>query len=796
MPLIPGSRLGPYEIHSPIGAGGMGEVYRAKHLKLERDAAIKVLPEELARDPERLRRFQKEARAASALNHPNIVTIYDVGEHEGNPFIAMELVEGKTLREVLEDGPVPAKKMLHIARQTAEGLSKAHAAGIVHRDLKPENLMLSNDGFVKILDFGLAKLLTQPSDADSRIETRIQTGTREGVIVGTVHYMSPEQAGGRTVDYRSDQFSLGSILYEMATGKLAFQRDSVAQTMTAIIEDEPELITTLSPELPAHFGVIVKRCLAKDPDQRYESTRDLAREVELESGEGSPSPSGTVGARGTRRRWLAVLAGLAAMTALVAGMFMGDLGDRFTVDDTERMIVVLPFENLGPSEDEYFADGMTEEITSRLGAVSGLGVISRRSALRYAGTDKSPEEIGEELGVGYILGGRVRWAASGDGPSRVRITPELIRVADDTQVWSENYDRVIDDIFEVQSDIAGQVIERLGVTLLESEERPLTARPTENLEAYTLYLKGRHFWNKRSQENMRTALDYFEQAVELDPSYSLAHVGIADTWISRGWYSVLAPKEAFPRAKQAAKLALQFDDTMAEAHTSLAHIHLEFDHDWEAAEREYLRAIELDPRYPTAHHWYGGYLSAMGRHEEALEQAHRARELDPLAPIISTWVGLRHYFARRHEVAIEEYRSALELSPDFAPGHWHLGWAFEQTGRYDEAIAEAQKAMDSSGGNPLYIASLGHAHAIAGNDEAARRILERLDQESATRYVSAYHVAVIHGALGDTDEAFRWMDIAFEERSPWIGYMKVDPRLDPLRPDRRFDALLQQARLD
>ncbi len=788
-----GTRLGSYEIVASIGAGGMGEVYRAKDLKLGRDVAIKVLPKEFASDPERLRRFEQEARAASALNHPNIITIHDIGEQDGTHYIAMELVEGKTLRQVLEDGPVPTTKMLDFASQVGQGLAKAHAAGIVHRDLKPDNLMVTNDGFVKILDFGLVKLSSQPSNPDSQMATMSKMRTQEGVILGTVQYMSPEQAVGRTVDFRSDQFSFGSILYEIATGKRAFERESFAQTLTAIIENDPEPATALNPNLPKHLGVILKRCLAKDPSERYESTHELASEVGLVSAE-------DVGSRTKGLRWTVagiLLAGL----AVVVGLNVDGLRERLRSMPSKtapapQMIVVLPFENLGPSEDEYFAAGMTDEITSRLGAVSGLGIISRKSALRYAGTEKSIGEIGEELGVGYILVGSVRWASGGDGPTRVRITPELIRASDGTQLWSEPYDRVIEDIFEVQSDIAGQVIQRLGVTLLDIEHAPLTSRPTENLEAYTLYLKGRHFWNKRTEKDIQTALDYFQQAVDLDPGYALAHVGIADVWIFRGWYSVLAPKETFPKAKAAALKALQFDETSAEAHTSLAHIHFEFDHDWEAARKEYQRAIELNPRYPTAHHWYGGFLSAMGQHKEGLSQAEKARELDPLSLIINTWIGLRHYFAGRYEVAIEEYKKALELGSAFAPGHWHLGWAYEQAGRYPEAIAEAQRAIELSNGSPLYIASLGHAFAKAGHEEQARTVLEQLEQESATRHVSAYHVAVIHAALGDTDEAFDRLEGAFEERSPWIGYMKVDPRVDPLRSDPRFDDILLKARLD
>jgi TolB-like protein/Tfp pilus assembly protein PilF len=463
-----------------------------------------------------------------------------------------------------------------------------------------------------------------------------------------------------------------------------------------------------------------------------------------------------------RRWWPAIVA--CALIAVGAGAFFFPRGEPtpgrpgetlqagLEITGTPR-IAILPFENLGPPQDEYFAAGVTDEINSRLRRVSGLEVISRKAALRYAATDKSSREIGEELNVGYLLYGTVRWAPAASGPTRVRITPELIRVTDETQLWADTYERVIDDIFEVQSNIAGQVIAQLDVTLLEGELDRLSARQTENTDAYTLYLKGNYFWNLRTAANIETALNYFQQAVELDPGYALAYSGIAHVWIFRGWYSVLAPTETFPKAKAAVTQALAFDERLAEAHTSRAHIYLEFDHDWEAAEREYKRAIELNPSYSIAHQWYGGYLSAMDRHDEALRQAEIARELDPLSLIINTWVGLRHYFARRYEVAIQQYEQALELGPRFAPAHWHLGWAFEQEGRYAEAISAAERAMAISD-NPLYVASLGHAHAKAGNAEAAKAILDRLKKTSATRHVSAYHTAVIHAALGDMDEGF------------------------------------------
>jgi serine/threonine-protein kinase len=808
-----GRTIGHYEVLDELGAGGMGVVYRARDTRLGREVAVKLLPEEMAGDRRALERFEREARAASALNHPNIVTLHSIEEADGLHFLTMELVEGQSLNHLIPQSGLSLERFFDIATPLGDALVAAHDRGITHRDLKPANIMVTAEGRVKVLDFGLAKL-TESASASDISDLPTELVTEEGLAVGTVPYMSPEQIEGKAIDHRTDVFSLGVVLYEMATGKRPFRGDSSPALMSSILRDTPSPVTDVRPELPRHLGRVIQRCLEKDPSRRYQSALDVRNELdslEKESASGDEAAGSSLPAAGgtvaTRRPWwrgsaaaLALLAVLAAVwfwqARLRTAPVTADPAPRSGTESESRRIVVLPFENLGSPDDDYFATGMSEEIMSRLGAVRGLGVVSRKSAARYAATDKTTREIGEELGVGYILGGSVRWARSGEGSSRVRITPHLTRVADDTQLWAESYDEVIDDIFEVQSSIAGKVIEQLGITLSEGERLSLTARPTENLDAYTLYLKGRHFWYKRTRENVQKGLEYFQQAVELDPGYARAHVGIADTWIFRGWYSVLAPKDTFPQAKEAALRALELDDTLAEAHTSLAHIHLEFDHDWEAAEREYKRAIELDSRYPLAHHWYGGYLSAMGRHEEALEQAEKARELDPLNLIVNTWVGLRHHFAGRYEVAIGEYQKVLELGPDFPPLHWHLGWALEQVGRYEEAISAAQRAIEVSDGNPLFLASLGHAHAIAGNEKKAREILDQLDQVSATRHVSAYHTAVIHGAMGDLEEGFQWLGRAFEERSPWIGYLRVDPRVDGFRSDPRFGALLEKAGLD
>jgi TolB-like protein/predicted Zn-dependent protease len=439
---------------------------------------------------------------------------------------------------------------------------------------------------------------------------------------------------------------------------------------------------------------------------------------------------------------------------------------------------------------------MTDEITTRLGSVRDISVVPRREAQRHARSDLTMREIGRRLGVDYLLVGSVRWAPGDTGSSSVRVTLALVRAADERQLWSTTYDRVIDDIFEVQSDIAAQVVGRLGVTPAADERDRLQSRPTANHEAYVLYLKGRYHWNKRTEEDIQKALDYYQQSVDVDPGYSRAWIGIADAWIFRGWYGLLAPRDVFPKARAATLKALEFDSTLAEAHASMGHIHLEFDHDWDAAEQEYRRAIQLDPRYPTGHHWYGGFLSAMGRHKEALRQAETARDLDPLSSIIQTWLGLRYYFARKYDAAIAEYVKAVDLDRDFAPAHWHLAWAYEAAGQHDEAVAEAERAVALDGNSLVYQASLGRAYARAGKAKEARATLARLAQASRKRYVSAYYIALVHVALGDLEMGLDWLERAYDEQSAWIGYMKVDPRLDPVRAQPRFQRLLGRLRLD
>jgi serine/threonine-protein kinase len=761
----------------------MATVYEAIDLKHDRRVAVKVLRPELA-GAVGTERFLREIQIAALLAHPHILPLHDSGEADGFVYYVMPFVDGESLHDRLaREHRLPVAEALRIVGEVADGLAYAHSRGVVHRDIKPENILFLG-GHAVISDFGIATALDRATDP------RL---TDTGFVLGTPLYMSPEQAlGDGTIDGRTDIYALACVLFEMLTGTVPFPASTSHGLLTQKLTEPLPRVVHLRPDVPPPLDAAIQQALAKEPGDRYASPLEFASAVT------TAGAAAAAGARPSRRRLTLVGAGAAVLVLVfVASIVMREWRSRAGRPPApDASIAVLPFENLGPPADQFFADGMTDEIASRLAAVSGLDLIPRRVTQRYARSDRTLREIGQALGIDYLLVGSVRWADASSGSRAARITLELVRARDERQLWSQTYDRVVDNIFDVQSDIAGNVIDTLGVALTERERSRVRARPTDNHEAYTLYLKGRYFWNKRTESDIQTALDYFQQAVDLDPGYSLAWVGIADGWIFRGFYSRRAPRDAFPVAKSAALRALSFDSTLAEAHASLAHVHFEFDHDWPAAEREYRRAIELSPRYATAHHWYGGFLSAMGRHEEALRQAEAARALDPLSLIIQTWVGLRHYFGRRPALAIAELEKALDLDRDFAPASWHLAWAYEQMGRLDDAVAAAQRAWTGDSANLVYLASLGAARARAGDDRQARAILGRLDAMARTQHVSAYHLAVLHLALRDTVAALDALERALEEQSPWVGYLAVDPRLDPLRSQPRFQTFLTRARLE
>jgi serine/threonine-protein kinase len=790
---VPPSLAERYPVRRELGRGGMAVVYLARDVKHARDVAVKIIRPELAATLGR-DRFLREIAIAAQLHHPHIVPLYDSGEADGLLYYVMPYEPGHSLRDRLaRDGPLSVGDAITVLCDVCDALSYAHERGIVHRDVKPDNVLLTGR-HAMVTDFGVAKAMTESARAAG-------TPTTRGIVLGTPAYMAPEQISADPhVDQRADIYAVGVVAFELLTGKPPFDGE-VQDVLSAHLTETPPPVAALRPDVPASLSECIAKCLAKQRADRWPSAEALRSCLE---GRDAPVASGGAVAvgRASRRRPAVralVAAGIVALV-LATGWAVRNARSASpartaslapapaTAAARPPAIAVLPFENLGPADQEYFAAGMTDEIASRLSAVRGLGVVASRATRRYAGTQRSLRDVGRELGIDYALVGSVRW--DGAASRRVRITLELLRAGDERQLWSTTYDRVIDDVFDVQSDIAGQVVDRLGVTLAQGERQRLSARPAANREAYTYYLKGRYYWNKRTERDVQLALDYFQQATDVDPTYSLAWVGIADTWIARGWYSRLAPRETFPQAKHAVMRALQFDSTSAEAHATLAHIHLEYDYDWAAAEREYRRAIDLNPAYAVAHHWYGGFLSARGRHAEALQQALTARTLDPLSPIIGTWVGLRYYFAGRDEQAIAEIHKALEIDRNFAPGHWHLGMAYEETGQYAEGVAEAERALALDPGSLLYLASVGHAYARAHRVREARATLARLADASRTRHVSAYHVAAIHVALGDTTAALDWLDRALEEREPWIGYLEVDPRVAPLRSQPRYERLV------
>ncbi len=745
MALIAGTRLGSYEVVSPLGAGGMGEVYRARHLKLGRDAAIKVLPSDLASDAERRRRFEREARAASALNHPNIVTVHDIDEHDGNLYIAMELVQGRTLRELLAEAPFSLARLLALARQIAEGLAKAHLAEIVHRDLKPENLMVTEDGLVKILDFGLAKVAAKSTESGSDVTT-VEQATRAGVVLGTVPYMSPEQAAGRRVDFRSDQFSFGSILYEMATGRQAFKKDTMPQTLAAIIESEPEALGRLNPTLPASLVAIGERCLAKDPEKRFSSTRDLAAALAAVPETPAASP--------IRRRvlWTAVgvVAGSLAWALLPNASRLWHSLVPGPAGPAIQAIAVLPLQNLsGDPEQEYFSDGLTETLITNLAKVGDLSVIARSSVMPYKGTDKPLGEIARELGVDAVVEGSALLAGG-----RVRITAQLVDAATESHLWAETYERNVADVLRVQSEVARAIAAEIDIELTPTQEARLASVREVNPEVYEAYVRGMFHMSKRTPEGWKKGLEYLHQAVEIDPAEPLAYAGLAEGYVTLG-HGGGERLDIFPRARAAAEQALKLDPDRAEAVGVLAYVALYHEWDWAKAERLFERALELNPSLAMTHYHYAWYLPLVDRLDEAIEEHKRARDLDPLRPGNTAWLGALYSYAGRYDDAIVEARKALELNPDFFPSYRVLSMAYSGKGMHDEAVAAAERMAELF--PQLGNGYLGAAYARAGRREDALRMAALPDLGK----IGLYSRTRLYAALGDEVGAFRVLEQAY-----------------------------------
>ncbi|MBC8645705.1 MAG: protein kinase [Thermoanaerobaculia bacterium] len=781
MALSAGTRLGPYEILSPLGAGGMGEVYRARDTRLHREVAIKIPPEETARDPAALARFEREARAIAALSHPHILQIYDIGREGETVFAVTELLDGGTLRQRLS-GTLPWRQAAEIAVSLAEGLAAAHSRGIVHRDLKPENIFLTLDGRVKILDFGLAR---QERGEPTPSDPTIVTSTESGTVLGTVGYMSPEQVRGAKADARSDIFSLGCVIYEMVTGRRAFSGESAADKLVGILREEPKDPADLAPDAPEALARIVRRCLFKDAERRFQSARDVSFSLRDVLAPGGAEQT----QRRSRTRPILLVTAAGALAVLGALLLLTRDPASPRGASSSRSLAVLPFANAreGP-ESEYFSDGMSESLINSLSQLPRLRVLARTTSFQYRGAD--PRQAGRELKVEAVVTGRV----SGRG-NRMVVQADLIDVSDGSQMWGRRFDEEVSDVLRVQEGIAQQISQSLLEELSPEEERRLAKRHTADAEAYDLYLKGRYWWAKRSEEGFEKSIRFFEQAVLRDPNYAPAWVGLADAFRLLAFYGVAPPQQLLPRARSAAERALTLDPALAEARYSLADALYQVDWDWERAGSEFRRAIALNPSYATGRQWYSNYLSLVGDSPGALREIHAARELDPLNLVINMDVGLVHYWAGDYPRATEELRRALELDPNFGLGRLYLGLARLRSGEAVESIGEFRKAVDLLPGSPDPIALLGYASGVAGRREDAIRSLRDLEDMAKRRFVSALPFAMVHIGVGDKEAALDALEKAFEERSGRLVYLNVEKAFDPLRQEPRFRALVERLHL-
>ncbi|HJZ81265.1 MAG TPA: protein kinase [Pyrinomonadaceae bacterium] len=826
MPLVVGEHIGQYRILSHLGAGGMGEVYLAQDEKLRRKVALKLLFADVTKSEDWVRRFEQEAYAASALNHPNIITIYEVGQVKDSHFISTEFIDGQTLRQRLREQSPTVAETLDITIQVATALVAAHAAGIIHRDIKPENVMLRSDGYVKVLDFGLAKFTetaSQPSlPTDRQAETEHVLNTSPGVVMGTVSYMSPEQARGTRVDQRTDIFSFGVLLYEMLSGRLPFEGSTQTDIISSIISNkrQPPLaryVNEVSPELER----IVAKALNKKKDDRYQTLKDMLidlrtvkRQMELsEELDLSEPPTGHRSRRraqpdavteqyspfktqplvqshpssaefifnGLKRHRKAVL----ATTAVVTLLAIVGLGS-YLFRRPPNSIAVLPFfiDNPDPRT-EQAADRMVQGVINSFSQSSGLRVLSFNLVQRYKGKEVDPRTVGRELEVPSILFGRIS-KVQGD-ESSIIVNLELVNTSDGSQRWGMERTVKTLDYSLLVNEIVTQVSRTIGLSLTGDEQK--------RRDAEALYMKGRNAWNKRKTADIEQAVGFFKQALDLNPNYALAYAGLADSYNMLAAYGGKAPTEAFRQAREAATKSLELDSKLAEGHAALAYANFRGDWNWPEAEKEFRQAIALNDNYPWAHLWYGSLLASQGRFAESIKETQRAQQIEKTSPIITIQLGLVYYFQHQYREAVEECKKTMELDPTFFAAQRYLGLSYAQMGLHKEAIAEFEKAINASGDSPLMKAEYAGALALSGDTGKAQAQLNSLLETSKQKYVSAYHIAAVYVGLKDKDQAFTWLNKAFQDRADWMVNLKVDPRFESLHSDPRFAELLRQMKL-
>jgi serine/threonine protein kinase/Tfp pilus assembly protein PilF len=769
---------GRYEVIEALGVGGMGEVYRVEDKKVGQEVALKLIKPEIAADGKTIERFRNEMKTARMISHRNVCRMFDLGEEKGTHFITMEYVTGEDLRSFLRRSKQLALgTAISIAEQVCEGLAEAHRLGVVHRDLKPGNIMIDKDGNARIMDFGIA------------LSPQGKGMTGEGAIVGTPEYMSPEQVEGKEIDPRSDIYALGVILYEMVTGRVPFEGDTPFVVGVKHKGEIPRDPREINPQVSEDLGRIILRCLEKDREKRFQSAALVHAELEkIERGVASRDIARPF--RSKKRVALLVTAVALVVIGLVLWRVLPKKPAAGPVG--KPSIAVLPFEDLSPQKDQgYFCDGLAESLINALAQVEGLRIPARLSSFSFKGKETDIKEIGKKLNVGTLLKGSVQKAEN-----KLRITAQLIDTSDESLLWSVQYNRSLDDVFFIQDNITTTILNKLKLDLLGGEKEKLLKRYTRDSQAYDLYLKGLDLVGKRTKEAMEEGIEYFNRAIEIDPKFALAYAGLTEAYIDLGWFGFLPKKDAYTRAKEKAVKALEIDDTLSEAHVALADIKYWFDWDWAGAESEYLRAISLNSSNAEAHHQYAHLLATVGKLDSCLAEMRRAAELEPLSVIIHSCLGMNLCLSRKYDEAVEELEKAMNIDPEFYDPYGWLGIAYLKTGRLTQSLDMFKKGATFLAAKAWNVSALGYAYAVMGRKAEAQNQLRQLTEMPADSYVDPCFMAWVYSGLGEKDAAFKWLDRAYDERSGWILWIKVDPFFDALRSDPRFNQLLQKIGLE